>query len=69
MKAGPRYHVKPRRHREGRTDYRRRLMGIKSLLQQFQVNLLNLTGNILFLRHPQPISQVYSLERKQKIKE
>jgi len=29
MKQGPRYHVKPRRHRNGRTDYRRRL----SLLQ------------------------------------
>jgi len=25
MKAGPRYHVKPRRHRERKTDYRRRL--------------------------------------------
>lgn len=25
MKQGPRYHVKPRRHRQGRTDYRRRL--------------------------------------------
>ena len=30
MKAGPRYHVKPRRHREGRTDYRRRLRLLKS---------------------------------------
>ncbi len=30
MKAGPRYHVKPRRHREGRTDYRKRLRLLKS---------------------------------------
>jgi len=27
---GPRYHVKPRRHRQGRTDYRRRLRLLKS---------------------------------------
>ena len=30
MKSGPRYHVKPRRHRQGRTDYRRRLKLLKS---------------------------------------
>ena len=30
MKQGPRYHVKPRRHRDGRTDYRRRLGLLKS---------------------------------------
>ncbi|MEM4258545.1 MAG: 50S ribosomal protein L18 [Candidatus Thermoplasmatota archaeon] len=30
MKAGPRYHVKPRRHRQGRTDYRKRLKLLKS---------------------------------------
>jgi len=30
MKAGPRYHVKTRRHRDGRTDYRRRLHLLKS---------------------------------------
>lgn len=30
MKAGPRYHVKLRRHRDGRTDYRRRLRLLKS---------------------------------------
>ena len=30
MKQGPRYHVKPRRQREGRTDYRRRLKLLKS---------------------------------------
>jgi len=30
MKSGPRYHVKPRRHRNGRTDYRRRLRLLKS---------------------------------------
>ncbi len=30
MKAGPRYHVKPRRHRLGRTDYRKRLKLLKS---------------------------------------
>jgi len=30
MKAGPRYHVKPRRHLEGRTDYRRRLRLLRS---------------------------------------
>jgi len=30
MKQGPRYHVKPRRHRDGRTDYRRRLMLLRS---------------------------------------
>lgn len=30
MKAGPRYHVKTRRHREGRTNYRRRLKLLKS---------------------------------------
>ena len=30
MKAGPRYHVKPRRHRQGRTDYRKRLRLLKS---------------------------------------
>ncbi|MEM0492411.1 MAG: 50S ribosomal protein L18 [Candidatus Thermoplasmatota archaeon] len=30
MKGGPRYHVKPRRHREGRTDYRKRLKLLKS---------------------------------------
>ena len=30
MKQGPRYHVKPRRRREGKTDYRRRLGLLKS---------------------------------------
>jgi len=30
MKAGPRYHVKSRRHRQGRTDYRKRLALLKS---------------------------------------
>ena len=30
MKQGPRYHVKPRRQREHRTDYRRRLRLLKS---------------------------------------
>jgi len=30
MKQGPRYHVKPRRRREGKTDYRRRLNLLKS---------------------------------------
>ena len=30
MKAGPRYHVKPRRHRQGRTDYRQRLRLLRS---------------------------------------
>jgi len=30
MKQGPRYHVKPRRRREGKTDYRRRLRILKS---------------------------------------
>jgi large subunit ribosomal protein L18 len=30
MKQGPRYHVKLRRQREGRTDYRRRLKLLKS---------------------------------------
>ncbi|MFH1101310.1 MAG: 50S ribosomal protein L18 [Methanobacteriota archaeon] len=30
MKQGPRYHVKPRRHRLGRTDYRKRLRLLKS---------------------------------------
>ena len=30
MKQGPRYHVKPRRRREGKTDYRKRLALLKS---------------------------------------
>jgi large subunit ribosomal protein L18 len=30
MKTGPRYHVKPRRHRERKTDYRRRLKLLRS---------------------------------------
>lgn len=30
MKAGPRYHVKARRHRKARTDYRKRLRLLKS---------------------------------------
>ena len=30
MKHGPRYHVQPRRKRQGRTDYRRRLRLLKS---------------------------------------
>jgi large subunit ribosomal protein L18 len=30
MKQGPRYHVKPRRRREGKTDYRQRLKLLKS---------------------------------------
>ena len=30
MKQGPRYHVKPRRRREGKTDYRKRLKLLKS---------------------------------------
>jgi large subunit ribosomal protein L18 len=30
MKPGPRYHIKPRRRREGKTDYRKRLALIKS---------------------------------------
>ena len=30
MKAGPRYHVKPRRQREGKTNYRKRLKLLKS---------------------------------------
>ncbi|MCJ7572130.1 MAG: 50S ribosomal protein L18, partial [Candidatus Thermoplasmatota archaeon] len=30
MKGGPRYHIKPRRRREGKTDYRKRLALLKS---------------------------------------
>lgn len=30
MKTGPRYHIKPRRRREGKTDYRKRLALLKS---------------------------------------
>lgn len=30
MKQGPRYHVKPRRRREGKTDYRKRLNLLRS---------------------------------------
>ena len=30
MSQGPRYHIKPKRHREGRTDYRKRLRLLKS---------------------------------------
>lgn len=30
MKMGPRYHVKPRRHRQRKTDYRRRLRLLRS---------------------------------------
>jgi large subunit ribosomal protein L18 len=30
MKPGPRYHVKPRRRQEGKTDYRKRLALLKS---------------------------------------
>lgn len=30
MKAGPRYHIKPRRRRKGKTDYRKRLAFLKS---------------------------------------
>ena len=30
MKTGPRYHVQPRRHRQGRTDYRKRLKLLRS---------------------------------------
>jgi len=30
MKTGPRYHVQPRRHRKGRTDYRKRLKLLRS---------------------------------------
>ena len=30
MKQGPRYHVKPRRQREGKTDYRKRVSLLKS---------------------------------------
>jgi len=30
MKQGPRYHVKPRRRREGKTDYRKRLKLLRS---------------------------------------
>lgn len=30
MKHGPRYHVRSRRHREGKTDYRKRLQLLKS---------------------------------------
>jgi large subunit ribosomal protein L18 len=30
MSQGPRYHIKPKRHRDGRTDYRRRLRLLKS---------------------------------------
>jgi large subunit ribosomal protein L18 len=30
MKPGPRYHIKPRRRREGKTDYRKRLALLKS---------------------------------------
>lgn len=30
MKQGPRYHIKPRRHRDGRTNYMKRLKLLKS---------------------------------------
>ena len=30
MTQGPRYHVKPRRRREGKTDYRKRLRLLRS---------------------------------------
>ena len=50
MSSGPRYRLKPRRRREGKTDYRRRLALLKSgktrivvrrSLKQIQVQFIN----------------------------
>jgi large subunit ribosomal protein L18 len=52
MSSGPRYRIKPRRRREGKTDYRKRLSLLKSgktrivvrlSLKQIQVQFLNYT--------------------------
>jgi len=54
MKQGPRYHVKPRRRREGKTDYRKRLGLLKSRktriivrnsLKNTQVQFIEYHGN------------------------
>ena len=51
MKAGPRYHVKPRRHREGRTDYRRRLRLLKSRKTRIVVRKSNKNITIQFVEY------------------
>jgi len=51
MKAGPRYHVKPRRHREGRTDYRRRLRLLKSRKTRIVVRKSNKNIIVQFVEY------------------
>jgi large subunit ribosomal protein L18 len=49
MKAGPRYHVKPRRQREGKTDYRRRLRLLKSRKTRIVVRRSNKNTQVQFI--------------------
>lgn len=49
MKTGPRYHVQPRRHRQGRTDYRRRLKLLRSHKTRIVVRPSNKEIRIQFI--------------------
>lgn len=51
MKAGPRFHVKPRRHRQGRTDYRQRLRLLKSRKTRIVVRKSNKNIIVQFVEY------------------
>ncbi|MFO7677306.1 MAG: 50S ribosomal protein L18 [Thermoplasmatota archaeon] len=51
MKAGPRYHVKPRRHRQGRTDYRQRLRLLRSRKPRIVVRKSNKNIIVQFVEY------------------
>jgi large subunit ribosomal protein L18 len=51
MKVGPRYHVKPRRHRQGRTDYRQRLRLLKSRKPRIVVRKSNKNIIVQFVEY------------------
>jgi len=51
MKAGPRFHVKPRRHRQGRTDYRQRLRLLKSRKPRIVVRKSNKNIIVQFIEY------------------
>ena len=51
MKQGPRYRIKPRRRREGRTDYRKRLKLLKSRKTRLVVRKSLKNTLVLFIEY------------------
>lgn len=58
MKQGPRYRVKPRRRREGRTDYRRRIRMLKSGKDRMVVRKSLKNIQVQFVRYSEQGDQI-----------